>query len=92
MALVRTVNVTGTVELPLENITLQLDFVVPQDNTAVNNISFSFNKDNVYVSGMYEGNGFTYYNVNDGIATDELMTAVKDKLEEIIVEYSEITK
>lgn len=91
MALVKTVNVSGTVELPLEEIIIQLDFVVPQDNKPVNYISFNFNKDNVYVSGVLE-DGFTYYNVSDGIVTDEVMLAIEDKLEDIKIEYSEVTE
>lgn len=91
MALVKTVNVTGTVELPSEEITLQLDFVVPQDNTPVNYISFNFNQEGIFVSGVYE-EGFTYYNVNDGIVTDEVMIAIKSKLEDIKIEYSEVTE
>lgn len=86
MALTVTTTVSGSVEIE-SGIELSVNFNLPQEGESTI-VNFSFVLDAITISGNFTNDKLTYYNVNSGIISEDIMQEVEDKIVEIVDEYT----
>lgn len=86
MALTVTTTVSGSVEIE-SGIELSVNFNLPQEGESTI-VNFSFVLDAITISGNFTNDKLTYYNVNSGIISEDIMQKVEDKIVEIVDEYT----
>lgn len=86
MALTVTTTVSGSVEIE-SGIELSVNFNLPQEGESTI-VNFSFVLDAITISGNFTNDKLTYYNVNSGIISENIMQEVEDKIVEIVDEYT----
>lgn len=83
MALIKTSRVSGNVEIQGVQVNLDFELTYPL------NIAFNFSQGETQVYGNLVNDKLTFYSVNNGIVSDELMEAIKNEILLIEQDYQD---